>query len=340
MKRGYKVLVLGNGRIARAATCYLQKNPSVSKVVLEPCQSRIIPEEKNIAKYDLLIGALPGELGQLPLQLALRHRKNLIDISDVEPQVYIKKSRQAAKKGITIIPCCGFGPGLINFILGRELSKAKGVREVEIKAGSLSPLKNYYPFLWCFEDLILEHRIPSWQILNGKIKKFKPFDGYQKERFFGIEAESYFAQSGFENMMQQLKVNYFAFRVVRPLGFREFFGYLESEGFLKKETMPVTKNIVEKDVLENITLSTIRVSAGKKKATWILKSVSRKGEKLNSMQKITAATPAAMAETILKGKVGRRGVVFMEDLASDEVLFRYLLKENKKAGVTITRQAG
>jgi saccharopine dehydrogenase-like NADP-dependent oxidoreductase len=331
MKRGFNILVLGNGRIARAVSFFLGKSSLVKSATLDPVG-------KNAAKYDLLVGAFPGDLGTIPLKLALKHKIDLIDISDVEPQVYIKNKRLIAKRGITVIPCCGFGPGLINFILGKELEGRKNIDTVQIKAGSLSPKPDYFPFLWCFEDLVLEHRIPSWQIINKKTYKFGPFARFQEEKFFGIAAESYFAQSGFENMMKGAGVNNFSFRVVRPRGFREFFHYLESEGFLTKANMPVTKSIVEKDVRDNITLAAISLIEKGKDVTWLMKSQSKRKEALNSMQKITAITPAAVALALLRREIGQRGLLFMESLGTDRFLFEYLIGENRKAGIVLERK--
>ncbi|MCX5704783.1 MAG: hypothetical protein NTZ92_01800 [Candidatus Omnitrophica bacterium] len=331
MKRSFNILVLGNGRIARAVSFYLGKSRLVKSVTLDS-------SGKNAAKFDLLLGAFPGDLGTIPLRLALKHRIDLIDISDVEPQVYLKNKRLIESRGITVIPCCGFGPGLINFILGRELADRKNIDTVQIKAGSLSPKPNYFPFLWCFEDLVLEHRIPSWQVINGKTCKFGPFARCQRESFFGIESESYFAQSGFENMMQGVRVKNFSFRVVRPRGFREFFYYLESEGFLTSANMLITKNIVEKDVRDNITLATISLTKKRKKIIWLMKSQSRRKERLNSMQKITAVTPAAMAQALMSGSIKEKGLLFMEELGKDARLFDYLLKANRIEGIIISRK--
>ena len=330
MKSGYRILIFGNGRIGRGVFYYLKQDPLIRQVAF-------FSQGQDIAKYDLLVGALAGGLGTLPLRIALKHKKDLIDISDVEPEFYLKKKRESAHKGIAVVACCGFCPGLINFILGRELAAHNDIRAIEIKAGSLSPQKDYFPFLWCFEDLILEHRIPSWQIIKGKIKKFPPFSGYLREKFFAIEAESYFAQSGFENMMEGLRIKDFSFRVLRPYGFMAFFRYLENEGFLKKDTLAISKKIVERKIKENITLGTIDILTPDKKVTWQMKSSSGPGERLNSMQKITAITPAAMAKSILRGLLKGKGVFFMEELGRDDALFGAVLKENKLRKVEIVK---
>jgi saccharopine dehydrogenase-like NADP-dependent oxidoreductase len=331
MKRNFSVLIIGNGRIACAVSHYLLKSQLVSNVAF-------YEKGIDIKKSNLLIGCLPGDLASLPLKLALRCKKNLIDISDVEQEFYLGKQQAIKRCGITVIPCCGFCPGLLNFILGNELSVKKNIDSIEVSAGSLSKIAHYYPFLWCFEDLILEHRIKSWQIIAGLTREFKPFDGYQRHTFYDIEAESYYAQSGFENMLKGIRVKEFIYRVVRPYGFKEFFLYLENEGFLKKDNLAVTKKIAEQNVKDNISLAQIKIISGRVCANWQLKSFSGMKESLNSMQKITTVTPVAVAEALLDGSIQDKGVLLMEDLGAERVLFDRVLAANRKENILIQRK--
>ncbi len=213
-----KVLILGKGRIGKSIKYYFKK-------IKFPVQVNFFLKEKEVKNSSLLIGALPGEMGEKSLNLALKYKKDLIDLADLEAEFYLKKKREIEKKGITVISGCGFCPGLVNFILGQEISNNKNIKEIEIKVGTLSKRKNFFPFLWCFEDLTLEHQISSQQRISGRKIKFPPFVGYQKEKIYGIEAESYFSQSGFDNLIDYLKIQNFKFRVIRPLGFFGFFNF-------------------------------------------------------------------------------------------------------------------
>lgn len=325
------IVILGNGRIARAISCYLKKNRPGYKVTL------LTKGGNEIKECALIIGALAGSLGQDCLKLALRYKKNLIDVSDLDPEFYLERKARIEKSGITVIAGCGFSPGLVNLILGKELSLNPDIQEIEVKAGSLSPNRHFFPFLWCFEDLILEHQIPSWQILEGKKKKFPPFAGYQKEKFFGIEAESYLCASGFENLLEKPELKSFQCRVVRPDGFMTFFNFLQNQGFLKKENLMLSKKIMEAPKEDNFTLSEIILLTKSKKILWRLKSHSRKEENLNSMQKITASVPALTAKMLLDNKIKQSGLVFMEDLGRDKLIFDSILSGLRREGIMIVK---
>ncbi|MBN1913315.1 MAG: hypothetical protein JW788_02835 [Candidatus Omnitrophica bacterium] len=330
MFKKLRVSILGDGRIARAAEYYLKKNGIAAESVFPLSKNRIVPS-------DLLIGALAGDSGQQCLGLALKYRKNLLDISDVDPPFYLRKKEEIEKKGILVIPGCGFSPGLVNFILGKELAVSGGAKEAEVSAGSLSRKKFLFPFLWCFEDLILEHKIPSWQVISGKNRKFPPFHSYRKERFFGIEAESYFCASGFENLLKDSKVSNFKCRVIRPRGFMDFFNFLDNHGFLKNGYKDTTKRVLEGYKIDNLTLAQIGISTDKERIIWKIKSFSRGGERLNSMQKITVGLPVVLAKMVLEGAFNKRGLLFAEDMGKDVSLFSALLPKIRKQGILLQR---
>jgi len=328
--KNYKVLILGKGKIGKAVAFYLKKIKNISKIAF-------FTNERKIKNFDLLIGALPGQIGEEGVKLALKYKKNLIDVADLEMDFYQKKKKEIEKAKLLVIPNCGFCPGLVNLILGKETSTKNKIREIEIKVGSLSPKKFFFPFLWCFEDLILEHEIDCWQIICGKKKKFPPFSGYQKEKFFGIKCESYFGQSDLEYLILPLKIPNFKFRLIRPEGFFYFFQFLKNYGFLKKKNLPQTKKILQEKKEDNLTVGEIKISSTFQKIVWKIKSFSKKGEKLNSMQKITGLMVAIITHLIFEKKIQKRGILPLEEIGKDKKLFDEILKKLKKEKILVNR---
>ncbi len=330
MKIKFKAVIMGTGRIGQAVAYYLNHGPLA-------VEARFFRGGRQVRDCALIIGALPGELGQDCLNLALRYRKHLIDLSDIDPPFYLARKKEIAARGIIVIPGCGFSPGLVNCILGRELARNTAASEVEIKAGSLANRPHLYPFLWCFEDLVLEHQIPSRQILDNKKKKFGPFAGYRLERFFGRDAESYYCASGFENILKSALVRRLTYRVVRPRGFKDFFLYFQNYGFLRPEQIAASKARVESCRVDNLTFAQIVCVSAGRRITWLLKSSSGSREALNSMQKITASVPAVISRMIMAGDNFKPGLNFMEEYGRDEGIFQRLLKGVKRLGLVCTR---
>ena len=332
MGRGHHVSILGDGRIAQAVAYYFRKTPGIRKV-------EFLADERSLKTSHLLIGALPGELGEKGLKMALKYRVPFLDISDIDPPFYSRHREAISKKNILVMPGCGLCPGIVNFLLAREIGVSPDpVEEIEVLAGSLSDREHYFPFLWCFEDLVNEHRIPSFQILAGRKRKFPAFAGYREERYGGVEAESYYCASGFENVLDQVKVKNFVCRVVRPRGFREFFLFLDGMGYLDQENIPFSKRVLEQRKEANCTLAEVRVSTAQKRITWLLESRARRSAPLNSMQMITASVAVVMGQLFLEKKLSRTGLVFLEDLSADPAVLSALVEGLKSRGITVTRK--
>ncbi len=316
-----KVLILGKGRIGRALSYYLKKqnlNVEVS----------FFNDEKDIEKADLLISALPGDIGELGLKLALKFKKDLIDIADLDYEFYLKHEKKIKKTGILVIPFAGFSPGLVNFICGREVKQNK-VKQIEISAGSLSGQKNSFPFLWCFEDLIEGHQLEPVLIKNGKRVKVKPFSDYKKQKIQGIDSETYLAE-GLGSLIDNLKIKNMSYRIIRNLGFYEFFKSLNNKNLLEDENIKSTAKKLESKKQDNLTVGIIKIKTDKKQITWEMKSISKKNESLNSMQKITAIFPAVLAKEVLSKNISQKGLFFPEQLGQDNKgLFEKIISQIK-----------
>ncbi len=316
-----KIIILGKGRIGKAVKYYLKKLNLNVKV-------GFLNKHADVRNCDLIIAALPGDVCEIALKLALKYKKNLIDISDVEHNFYLKNKKKIEENNILVIPWSGFSPGLINFICGKEVKENK-VKEIEIMAGTLSPNKFLFPITWCFEDLIDLHRTKATLIENKKKTKLPAFSGYRKENIEGIESESYFSE-GLGTLPLYLKVPDMSERVLRPIGFHIFFRYLEDYGFLDKKNIDFTEKILESKKLDNLTYGEIKIKTNKKQIIWKTKTFSKKHEKLNSMQKITAIFPVLLVKEILEGNIVRKGLFFPEQLGQDENLFKKIISQIKK----------
>ncbi|MCD4780330.1 MAG: hypothetical protein K8S27_07275 [Candidatus Omnitrophica bacterium] len=328
MSKKYNVLIVGDGRIGQAVTSILKKWRRINSV-------RFYSAQQNVSSCDFFFGALPGALGEQSLNLALKYRKPLIDIADIDPPFYLKHASAIKKNNLLVVPECGFSPGLVNLILGYLIKKYCPVSRIEVAVGSLTKEKNTFPFLWCFEDLIAEHQLSSWQLVGGEKVKCPPFGDYRKETFFGIPAESCLCASGFEQFLSAPGLKSFTTRVVRPRGYQLFYEQLRSQGFFRKGHFDQTKKILEGQKFDNMTFAIVNVVSRKRRLSWVIKSSASKREKMNSMQKITVSLPVVLARWILTGKISQPGLKFAESFARDPEIFNALLKDVQKNGVDV-----
>ncbi|MDD5145206.1 MAG: saccharopine dehydrogenase C-terminal domain-containing protein [Candidatus Pacebacteria bacterium] len=327
MKKDLKVLILGKGNVGRAVACYLRKLKATKKVAF-------FTDEKKVKNFDVLIGALPSQVGKKGLELALKYKKDLIDISAAPVNFYLKHKKEIQKKGIRVVPGCGVSPGLVNLIAGFGSGNFEKIKEIEISAGTLPwKIKHFFPFTWCFEDLVEEHLYRASVIKNGKKISLPPFSGYEKGKLKEVgEYETYLTEE-WNTLFYSIKPKNISFRVIRPVGFYYFFQYLKNHGFFKEENIPFAKDLLTKKKEDNITLILVKIKGkeGKKEKeiVWQAFSFAKKGEKLNSMQKITAIVPAVIFRLITKDKIKNRGIIYMEDLGKDKKLFREIIEEIK-----------
>ncbi len=324
--------IIGNGRIAKAIQHFVDEMRIPAVLHIDR------PEE--LSKYsDLLIGTLPGGLGEKSLHLALKHKIDLIDLADLETDFYLEHKSAIEEQGITVICGAGFCPGLVNFILGHVFQNFDRIAQLVVKAGSLSPQANFFPFLWCFEDMVLEFLHPSEQLVDGAKKVFPAFAGYETSSLFGIACESYLCQSGFENLLDNapVEIRNFAYRNIRPVGFMHFFQFMHNYGFFDEAHLLQTKKMVESKQADNISCATITVENERMKNHWTISCSAPARASLNSMQRITALFCVAILKLFLEKQITSKGLIFCEQLGADHSIFEKVMPFLKAHGIVIVK---
>ncbi len=324
--------IIGNGRMAKAIQHYI--------AVLDiPVSLYLDRPEESLKHTDFLIGTLPGGIGERSLELALKYGLDLIDLADLETDFYLEHQAAIEEKGIRVICGAGFCPGLVNFILGHAFKQFDKIENLVVKAGSLSPKAHFFPFLWCFEDMVLEFVNPSEQIVNGRKVSFPAFAGYETDSLFDIPYESYLCQSGFENLLDNspVPIHNFTYRNLRPIGFMHFFQFMQGYGFFEEENLLQTKKTVESKLTYNISCAIITVAGETGKKDWLISCAATADEQLNSMQKITALFCVAVLKLLLNkdNSIAYTGLVFCEELGAKPSVFEDIITFLKKHDITI-----
>jgi len=326
-----RLFIDGAGRIADAVRHYLSRGLPPGLV-----------EAERASDADCIVGTRPGNLGVGSLPLALEHRKHLLDLADLEPDDYLGRQEEIEACGITVIPGCGFCPGLVDFLVGAELATSPAVRAVHVRVGSLSRQPHHFPVLWCFEDMVAEFLAPSVQVVGGVERELPPFSGYRRERLCGIPAETYLCQSGFENLAAAAGVEEFTYRNVRPRGFREFFGFLHAHGLLEPDNLQATRELLEQRVGRNLSLALVDLLGSARgpgsRLRWRIVYEAAPDAELNSVQVITASFCLAVANLLGSGAVATGGLRFCEELGRATGVVASVRRRMRAAGVTMERR--
>ena len=281
-----KIVIAGNGRMGRAIAHLLGQ---ASSTVSAQIELRGFDDSLEDLDADLLVGALPGGLGRRTLEAAIRTGTDLIDLTDLDQVNYIKEKERIQSAGVRVLAGCGFSPGLVNFITGFELARARQPLQIEILAGSLSEAPHHFPFLWCFEDLVNEFEEDTFQWIDGRIVQYPPLFGYRTYELFGQPVEDCYCANGFENIYENPALAELTYRVFNPEGFVQFFRHLKAHGLLDTRNLEVTKALLEARNHANLTGGQVRIKQGDEDRIWQMSVRAQANDELNSMQKLTGA---------------------------------------------------
>lgn len=326
MSAGGRVLLLGDGRIARAIERFIGAETS------------LLRDPARADEADVILSVLPAGLGERALELALATRRPLLDLADLEWSFYAERAAEIDAAAIAVLPGCGFCPGLVDFLLGAELEAAAEVgariEAVEVLAGSLTLAPSTYPFLWCFEDLVAEFQMASEQTTGGETSSLPPFAGLREETLAGQPAESYLAASGFEHLAAELAGADLTYRNVRPRGFAAFFRALEAHGCFDEAVLAQTKALLERRALDNLSLAELRVRRADGARRWAVEIRCDAGAALNSIQLPTARFALAMLRLQREGLLAA-GLLRCEQLGRQAPLRARVIDELRAAGIRI-----
>lgn len=319
-----RVFQMGEGRIFEAIKFYLRGFANDVSLV------------SSVKDADVIINTLPGNKdGHKGLEWALEYQKDFLDVADLEPEFYTENRDAIRAANIVVVPGCGFCPGIVNFLIGREISVAQ-CENIEVMVGTISQIAHFFPHLWCFEDMMLEFLNCSTQVENGVVVEHPAFAAYREECFYDIAAESYYCQSGFENLAAQSQIKNFTYRNIRPRGYKDFFLFLHQHGLLSAENLMTTKELLEKRQDHNLSLACIRILQQKDMVVWDVMAESQKHDQLNSIQKITALFSVYILQFIIECGMAP-GLYFVEELGKNAAIFDSVLCGMRKEGIQLSR---
>lgn len=158
-------------------------------------------------RFDLVIGALSGEVGYQSIKAAIDAKVDMVDVSYM-PENPLTLNEDAIKAGVTIVPDCGVAPGLSNILVGRAMSKLDQVENVHIVVGGLPeepvpPLG--YTITWSAEGLIDEYTRTARIVENGKVVEVEALSGLEELEFPGVGKLEGFYTDGLRTLLHTVK---------------------------------------------------------------------------------------------------------------------------------------
>jgi saccharopine dehydrogenase-like NADP-dependent oxidoreductase len=313
-------------------------NKKIKKVVRTPL-SYIKNESK---KYDLIVGALPGNLGFKILKAVIKAGKHYCDISFM-PENPLDLQKLAKKNKVTALVDCGVAPGISNMCIGDAYSGfEKAVKEAVFAVGGIPKYPQapmFYKAPWSPLDVIDEYMRPARVLIDGKTIEKPVLSEKTMFNFFGVGELEGRLTDGLRTLLYTLDIPNMKEWTLRWQGHFDFIESLKACGFFDKENLKYTAKVLEntwKLGLNEAEFTVLQVLVdgknGKRKEYFLY---AENDDKVNSMARTTAYTCSIVAQMFLKGKIKQLGIVPPENLGMNKNLFEEILFELKKRNVGI-----
>ncbi len=358
-----KIIVLGAGMVGKAIAIDLSTRHQVTAADIDQESLRFLSDQHGIdvvavnlmeedsirelvARFDLVVSAVPGFMGYDTLRTVIEAEKNIVDISFM-PEDYMDLNNLAARRGVTAITDCGVAPGMPNLIAGYH-NEYMEIESFDYVVGGLPKVK-MYPFYYKAPfspvDVVEEYTRPARFVEKGK-RMVKPAMSDPELVFFDrVGTLEAFYTDGLRSLLSNLShIPNMREKTLRYPGHIQLIQALKTAGFFDKEPIAVnntyvrpidfTSNILIRDWKLNpnepeFTVMRIDIHGhedGKQKhIRYELYDEYDHEQKLSSMARTTGFTATANAELILQKKFVGNGVFPLELVGMDEECFRFVL---------------
>jgi saccharopine dehydrogenase-like NADP-dependent oxidoreductase len=302
--------------------------------------------------FDLVIEAVPGNIGFEVLQAIISAGKNVVDISFFEHDPFELKELADAMN-VTAVVDCGVAPGLSNLILGFHNEQME-IDSFKCYVGGL-PFKRNWPYqykaFFSPTDVIHEYLRPARYMVNNKLVVKEALSDPEFIEVDGIGTLEAFNTDGLRTLLHTMKIPNMIEKTLRYPGHRELMNILKYSGFLDEEEIRINDQTVRpidltskllfrlwKPEIEDDEFTVmklfIRGNEKNEKKEYVYEIFDKFDEetKTTSMARTTGYTCTAVARLILDGGLNNKGIFPPEYVGAIpgycEKVLDYLLQRN------------
>lgn len=378
-----RILVLGYGNIGSVIATDLAENmPSTEVVIAGRHRSKADEvattiDKKNVAgiqldacnyhklvntikEFDLVVGALPGDIGYQSVKAAIDTKVDMVDVSYM-PENPLTLNEDATKAGVIVVPDCGVAPGISNLLLGHSISKLDSVESIYIMVGGLPekpvpPLG--YTITWSPEGLIDEYTRTARIVENGEMVEVEALTGLEEVDFPGVGKLEGFFTDGLRTLLYTMKgVKTMWEKTLRYPGHVEKIKLLKDLGFFNENPIDIgnvrlpPRRVTAKLFEKKLYRPEIRDILALKMEVYGIKDEAKKhyvyhvldyyDEKhgVTAMARTTGYPVSILAQLIAQKSIEEKGVIPLEKLGVEEKIFNKILAELEKRQIKIMHTA-
>jgi saccharopine dehydrogenase-like NADP-dependent oxidoreductase len=332
-----RILVLGGGRQGSAVAADLARRFDVTvadarRVKVEKARSIVQDLEgrgldRLMARFDLVVGALPSRLGFRAAKAAVAAKRSMVDLSFFAEDPF-RLDRAARRAGVFFIPDAGLSPGISNLVVGHLAGRRP--RRIEIRVGGIAERRaRDYVVTWSLEDLVEEYTRPARIRKGGRVVTVPALSGVQPVRVPGVGTLEAFFSDGLRTLLATVPARDMSEKTLRWPGHAARMQALADLGFFARPDLLVpllAKAWASEDPRDLVVLDVV---VDGRRATLV---EARRGG-LTAMTRTTAMTCAAVAELAARGGIPATGILPLETLGADPVVYESIRRGLARRGV-------
>lgn len=366
------IAILGAGMIGRTIARDLAKNHKVTAFDVDAHTLDLLKEyDENIeivgadlalfgeyenwfAPFDILVTAVPGNIGYKTLEAVINAGKNVVDISFF-PEEAMQLNALAQQKGVTAIIDCGVAPGLSNLILGRYNEEMQ-ITSFECFVGGL-PKERKPPFEYKAPfspiDVIQEYIRPARMIENGEVVTKAPLSDREIISFEEVGELEAFNTDGLRSLLVTMRhIPVLKEKTMRYPGHAALINAMQEGGFF--DTTPLRFDEVDVTPLEftsrllvhhwkldpaeeEFTIMKVVMKGTDKTISYLVYDEYDLNSKTSSMSRTTGFTCAAAVNLLANKIFNGEGIFPPELIGRDKKCFDFVMQYLAERNVSVKK---
>lgn len=261
---GFRVVVVGAGRVGTALAAALRAVPGFSVLLVDS-----VPEVADRAReaghevavcdvldehrFRLVAGAARAIVAALPEHtvahvagLAARLGAHHLDFSD--PRSTGLVARAASADGPAVLPGCGVSPGLVDDVVADLIGEFDEVEDLVVRVGAIPrhPKGRLgYGDIWDVNGLISEYTRPAEAVVDGRATTIPALGGHETFKWKGRNYEAFVTAAGSRSLVGLCRgrVRNATFKTIRHPGHLDHMLFLLDELKLRSR-LPMLANLL------------------------------------------------------------------------------------------------
>jgi len=309
-----------------------------------------------IGDADLVVNAVPGQIGYETLRRIIDVGKDVVDISFFAEDPFELDSL-ARQRGVTAVVDCGVAPGLSNVIAGHVYKDMDSVDSYLCLVGGLPAVRSWpYEYKAVFSplDVMAEFTRPARFVEHGELVVRPALSDVELIEFKGVGTLEAFNTDGLRSLADTLDIPFMKEKTMRYPGHANLARVFRDSGFFDTRYLDVDGNKIRPiDVTSRLLIEQWRMPENEADLTvmQIIMTGQNRGQHerrdfylldrfdvetgTTSMARTTGYTCAIVARQILTNRFNRKGICPPEFVGATKGCYEHLLAELRRRNVIV-----